>query len=90
MILVTPEPSNPETAGFVRALDIPLRSIIAVVVIIWLAIGVAAAYQRHYFSSSQKPTCATTSTSVVTVIAGPLNYIGVNPKIKCKAPEPSK
>jgi hypothetical protein len=24
------------------------------------------------------------------VIAGPLNYLGANPKIKCKAPQPSK
>ena len=58
--------------------------------VVWLAIGLAAAYQRHYFSSSQKPTCATTGTTLVTIVAGPLNYVGANPKIKCSTPQPSK
>jgi hypothetical protein len=26
----------------------------------------------------------------VTILAGPLNYFGVNPKIKCQVPQPSK
>jgi hypothetical protein len=26
----------------------------------------------------------------VTIAAGPLNYVGVNPKISCKTPHPSK
>jgi hypothetical protein len=25
----------------------------------------------------------------VTIVAGPLNYFGVNPKTSCKAPQPS-
>ena len=62
----------------------------SVIVVLWLLIGVLAAYQRDYFSSN-KPTCAHTGTTVVTVIAGPLNYLGVNPKVKnCKVPQPSK
>ncbi len=60
-----------------------------VVVIVWLIIGAIAAGQRHYFSGSDT-SCAKTGTVVVTIIAGPLNYIGVNPKIKCNAPQPSK
>jgi hypothetical protein len=66
-----------------------MRFIIVLIVAVWLVIGVVAAGQRHYFSNA-KPTCAKTSTTVVTVIAGPLNYVGANPKIKCHAPEPSK
>jgi len=27
---------------------------------------------------------------VLTILAGPLNYVGVNPKVKCKTPQPSK
>ena len=57
--------------------------------IIWLIIGAVAAGQRHYFGSSNS-SCAKTSTVAVTVIAGPLNYVGVNPKISCKAPRPSR
>jgi len=58
-------------------------------VVIWLAIGAVAAWQRDYFSGS--PTnCAKVGTTVVTIFAGPLNYFGVNPKVDCKVPQPSK
>lgn len=58
--------------------------------VLWLLIGGMAAYQRHYFESNND-TCAKASTAVVTVIAGPLNYLGVNPKVNnCKIPQPSK
>ena len=60
-----------------------------VVVIIWLIIGAIAAGQRDYFSGSDA-SCAKAGTIAVTIIAGPLNYIGVNPKIKCNVPQPSK
>ena len=65
-------------------------SIVAGLLIVWLIIGAVAAGQRHYYSSS--PTsCAKGGTIAVTIIAGPLNYVGVNPKIKaCHAPKPSK
>jgi hypothetical protein len=63
--------------------------IIAAVVVIWLVIGLLAAVQRHYFSSG-KANCSHTSTVLVTIVAGPLNYVGANPKIKCNTPQPSK
>jgi hypothetical protein len=59
------------------------------VLIVWLIIGAIAAGQRHYFNGS-KTNCAKAGTIAVTIIAGPLNYIGVNPKITCQAPKPSK
>jgi hypothetical protein len=62
---------------------------IMVVALIWLLIGVAAAAQRSYFSGSAA-TCAKVSTTLVTIVAGPLNYVGANPKIDCNAPEPSR
>ena len=61
----------------------------SVLLIVWLIIGAVAAGQRHYYSGSST-NCAKTSTIIVTIIAGPLNYIGVNPKISCKTPQPSK
>jgi hypothetical protein len=64
--------------------------LIAVIVVVWLVIGLIAAAQRHYFNSAKKPTCAHVSTTIITVIAGPLNYLGANPKVHCKVPEPSK
>ncbi len=63
--------------------------IISVLIVIWLVIGAIAAGQRHYYSSA--PTnCAKAGTITETILAGPLNYVGVNPKItSCKLPQPS-
>jgi hypothetical protein len=57
----------------------------SIVLIVWLVIGAIAGSQRHYYNSSN-PNCAKAGTIVVTVLAGPLNYIGVNPKIACPKP----
>jgi hypothetical protein len=57
--------------------------------VIWLVIGVIAAAQRNYFSGSEA-NCAKLGTIAVTILAGPLNYVGVNPKVKCTVPQPSK
>jgi hypothetical protein len=57
---------------------------------VWLVIGLIAAIQRDYFSSAPA-NCAKASTIFVTVVAGPLNYLGVNPKVHaCHVPQPSK
>ncbi len=63
--------------------------LVTIIVIVWLLIGAVAAGQRHYYSSADN-SCATFGRTAVTVIAGPLNYVGVNPKIHCKVPQPSK
>jgi hypothetical protein len=64
-------------------------SVLTVIVVVWLLIGIAAAAQRNYFSGSDA-TCAKVGTVLVTIVAGPLNYVGANPKIDCDAPEPSR
>jgi hypothetical protein len=60
-----------------------------ILVLIWLLVGVVAATQRNYFSGSDA-NCAKLGTIAVTVAAGPLNYVGVNPKVKCQLPQPSR
>jgi hypothetical protein len=59
----------------------------AVIATIWIVIGILAAAQRGYFSGGDKD-CATIGETVITIVAGPFNYIGVNPKVEC--PQPSK
>jgi hypothetical protein len=66
-----------------------LPVLVLIVVLLWLAIGIIAVAQRGYFKGSSV-TCAKTGTIIVTVISGPLNYVGVNPKITCALPQPSK
>jgi hypothetical protein len=64
--------------------------ILGVLVLVWLLIGVVAAYQRDYFSSDET-NCATAGSIALTVLVGPLNYAGVNPKVTdCNLPEPSQ
>jgi len=65
-------------------------SIGGVIVIIWLVLGAIAASERGYFKDSGDASCAKAGTVVVTVVAGPLNWLGVNPKITCDVPAPSK
>ncbi len=63
--------------------------IAAVLLVVWLIIGAVAAGQRHYYNGKEE-TCVKVGTIALTVVAGPLNYLGVNPKTTCKVPQPSK
>jgi hypothetical protein len=58
------------------------------VLLIWLIIGAIAAGQRGYYGSSPA-SCAGVGTIIATIAAGPLNYVGVNPKVSCHLPSPS-
>jgi hypothetical protein len=58
------------------------------ILVIWLVIGAIAGAQRHYYSDSSA-SCAKASTILLTILAGPLNYVGVNPKVACHVPQPS-
>jgi len=62
----------------------------AVILVVWLLIGAFAAFQRGYFSGDDQVNCAEVGTVLVTVVAGPLNYLGVNPTIDCAVPQPSQ
>jgi hypothetical protein len=63
--------------------------LVGFLLLIWLVVGAVAAGQRHYYSGSDQ-TCAKASTIAVTIVAGPLNYLGANPKLTCHLPKPSK
>jgi hypothetical protein len=61
----------------------------SLLLIIWLIIGAVAAGQRGYYSGTVG-SCTKGGTIVVTILAGPLNYLGINPKVDCTLPKPSK
>jgi hypothetical protein len=63
----------------------------SLVLLIWLVIGLLAAFQRDYFDG-KVDNCNKAASIAATIVAGPLNYVGVNPKIDCHSvdlPEPS-
>jgi hypothetical protein len=61
----------------------------SVLLAVWLVIGAIVGYQRHYYNTGAA-NCAHAGTVLVTILAGPLNYFGMNPKISCTAPRPSQ
>lgn len=69
-----------------------MKTILGLVVVIWLVIGVAAAAQRGYFGDDREVSCKSTGDTALTIVAGPLNYLGANPKVDCdvKVPQPSR
>ncbi|MEO5664983.1 MAG: hypothetical protein ABIR39_17095 [Nocardioides sp.] len=71
-----------------------MSRIISLLLVIWLVIGAFAAYQRDYFSDADT-NCAEAGNIALTVVAGPLNYFGVNPEVDCEdidvdVPDPSE
>ena len=69
-----------------------MGGLIGLLVVIWLVIGAFAAYQRGYFYDA-RTNCSEASDIALNIVAGPLNYTGLNPKVKCTdvdTPEPSK
>jgi hypothetical protein len=67
-----------------------VRNLIGIIVIVWLVIGVIAVFQRGYVTHTQSASCRSGADVAVTIVAGPLNYAGVNPKVNCHVPQPSK
>ena len=64
--------------------------LVSLLVLLWLIVGAIAAGQRGYYSSSDT-NCASLGTVALTIVAGPLNYLGVNPKVtNCELPQPSQ
>lgn len=66
-----------------------MRNLIGLVVIVWLVIGVFAAFQRGYVTNKNDVSCKSFGDTALTIIAGPLDYVGANPKIHCHVPQPS-
>ncbi|GAA1966998.1 hypothetical protein GCM10009798_29160 [Nocardioides panacihumi] len=70
-----------------------MRGLIGIIVLVWLVIGVLAAFQRGYFGNDRDVSCKDFGDTALTIVAGPLNYMGANPKVDCsnvKVPQPSK
>jgi hypothetical protein len=53
----------------------------SVILVFWLVIGCFAAGQRGEYKGPVN--CSNAATAAITILAGPLNYMGVNPQISC-------
>jgi hypothetical protein len=52
------------------------------ILFVWLLIGALAAGQRGYYTSASA-NCSGAGTIGVTILFGPINYFGGNPKLSC-------
>ena len=66
-----------------------MKLILGIVITVWLVVGIAASLQRGYFGNDQAVSCKTGADTALTILVGPLNYVGVNAKVHCKVPRPS-
>ena len=53
-----------------------------VILFVWLLIGALAAGQRHYYAAPYVD-CSGVGTITVTILFGPVNYLGGDPKFSC-------
>jgi hypothetical protein len=53
-----------------------------VILFVWLVIGALAAGQRHYYTSPYAD-CSGVGTITVTILFGPVNYLGGDPRFSC-------
>ena len=60
----------------------------SIIIFVWLCVGAAAAGQRGYYTDVSV-NCSDSATIAVTIAAGPLNYIRVNPSVACAWPSPT-
>ena len=67
-----------------------MRGLLSMAVVVWLVIGAFAAYQRGYFGGDREASCKTCGDTALTILAGPLSYVGENPKIACEVRERSE
>ncbi len=56
--------------------------LVSVLIVVWLLIGAVAAGHRLYYTSSSAD-CAGAGTIAVTILFGPVNYFGADPKLTC-------
>jgi len=71
-----------------------MRKLLAIIVVVWLVIGALAAAQRGYFGDNEDVSCKDFADTALTIVVGPLNYVGANPKVDCNVdidtPQPSE
>lgn len=68
-----------------------MKLALSLIVTIWLVTGIVASGQRGYLSNDEAVDCTTLADTALTIVVGPLNYVGVNPKATCLGtPKPSR
>jgi hypothetical protein len=60
-----------------------VKNFLFILVIIWFILGASAANDRGFFDTGAKRDCTFVGSGLLTIIAGPLYYVGVEPDAAC-------
>jgi hypothetical protein len=60
-----------------------MKTFLMIMVIVWFVLGAAVANDRGYFDTSAPRDCTFVGSGLLTVVAGPINYLGVHPRAVC-------
>ncbi len=60
-----------------------MKTFVMIVVIVWFVFGVSAAHDRGFFNTDSERSCAYFGSAALTVVAGPLSYVGIHPHAYC-------
>jgi hypothetical protein len=60
-----------------------MKTFLMIMVIVWFILGASVAHDRGYFDSNASRSCSFVGSGLLTVVAGPINYLGVHPKAVC-------
>jgi hypothetical protein len=60
-----------------------LKTLLLFLVIVWFVLGCSVANERGYFDSSADRNCTFVGSALLTVVAGPINYLPVHPRASC-------
>ena len=60
-----------------------MKSFLFILVIIWFVLGASVANERGYFDTGSDHDCTFIGSALLTVVAGPINYLGVTPRAAC-------
>jgi hypothetical protein len=60
-----------------------MKTFLMLMVIVWFVFGARAAHERGFFDTNAARTCEFVGSGALTVVAGPLSYVGVHPHAYC-------
>jgi hypothetical protein len=60
-----------------------VKNVFFILVIVWFVLGCSVANDRGYFDASANRDCTFIGSALLTVVVGPVNYLGVHPRAAC-------
>ncbi|HEX3929887.1 MAG TPA: hypothetical protein VHW64_04245 [Nocardioides sp.] len=60
-----------------------MKNILLLLAIVWFVLGASVANDRGFFDAHTNRNCNFIGSAMLTVVVGPVNYLGVHPRAHC-------